>query len=118
MNLVQQRIYNTSSGRAFAFTITDAAKNFLIAKGTDTNYGARYLKRTIERHVVQPLSNLIATAQVRGADWVRIDYADGNETLGFFKDAENLTANQMQMISGADIATLPGSAGLSTQAKK
>jgi ATP-dependent Clp protease ATP-binding subunit ClpA len=118
LNLVQQRIYMASTGRAFVFTVSDAAKNFLIARGTDTNYGARYLKRTIERLVVQPLSNLISTAQVRGGDWVRIEYADGNETLDFFKEAEDLSVNQMQMLSGPDIATLPVSTGLSTPAKK
>jgi ATP-dependent Clp protease ATP-binding subunit ClpB len=34
-------------------------------------YGARHLKRAIERLVVQPMSNLIATDQVRGGDWVK-----------------------------------------------
>src|SRR5579863_10182613 len=66
LNLVQQRIFNTSSDRAFVFTLSDSGKNFLLEEGTDLKYGARHLKRAIERLLVQPMSNLIATDQVRG----------------------------------------------------
>ena len=39
-------------------------------------YGARHLKRAIDRNLVHPLSNLIATGQVRGGDLIRVDYDD------------------------------------------
>ena len=71
---MQQRIFNTSPERAFVFTASDESKQFLLEEGTDMKYGARHLKRAIERLVVQPVSNLIATDQVRGGDWVRIEF--------------------------------------------
>jgi len=51
----------------------DEAKDFLLAEGFDRRYGARPLKRAIERHLVIPLSNLIATKQVAGGEVVCVD---------------------------------------------
>src|SRR5450755_4272882 len=56
LKMVQQRIFSTSADRSFAFTTTTAAKDFLLEQGTDMKYGARHLKRAIERLVVQPMS--------------------------------------------------------------
>src|ERR1700693_3674167 len=65
LDLVQQRIFAASYDRSFVFQATEQAKSFLLEQGIDMKYGARYLKRAIERLLVQPMSNLIATAQVR-----------------------------------------------------
>ena len=43
-------------------------------------YGARHLKRAIERNLVHPLSNLIATEQVRGGDLIRVDFDSAMRT--------------------------------------
>ena len=48
-------------------------------EGTDLKYGARHLKRAIERLLVQPISNLIATDQVRGGDCLSIDFDPTSE---------------------------------------
>ncbi len=74
LNMVQQRIFNTSPEKSFVFKTSDEAKDFLLREGTDLKYGARHLKRAIERLLVQPMSNLIATDQVRGGDCVYVDY--------------------------------------------
>src|ERR1700732_4142318 len=60
LNLVQQRIFNTSADRAFVFTVSDGSQDYLLEQGTDLKYGARHLKRAIERLLVPPVSNLIA----------------------------------------------------------
>ena len=60
---VQQRVLETAKGQ-FLFRVTDAGRDFLLREGTDQRYGARHLKRAIERHVVYPLANLLATEQV------------------------------------------------------
>src|SRR5438132_10659208 len=49
LNLVQQRIFNANADRAFVFTLSDDSKGFLLGEGTDVKYGARHLKRAIER---------------------------------------------------------------------
>ena len=49
------------------------SKEFLLREGTDLKYGARHLKRAIERHLVFPLSNLIATGQISQGDVIKVD---------------------------------------------
>src|SRR5439155_849771 len=70
---VQQRVLETAKGQ-FLFRVTDTGRDFLLKEGTDQRYGARHLKRAIERHVVYPLANLLATEQVHLGDLVCIDW--------------------------------------------
>src|SRR5579871_552745 len=74
LNVVQQRIFSSANGAPFVISLTEAAKDYLLAEGTDMKYGARHLKRAIDRNLVHPLSNLIATEQVRGGDLIGVDY--------------------------------------------
>src|SRR5579863_1658596 len=106
LNLVQQRIFNTSTERAFVFTLSDAGKDFLLGEGTDLKYGARHLKRAIERLLVQPISNLIATDQVRGGDWIRVDHDHESLQMSFMKEAEGLPIHAMAELLDRSI-TLP-----------
>ncbi len=95
LNLVQQRVFNTNSERAFIFKVTESGKNYLLEEGTDMKYGARHLKRAIERLVVQPMSNLIATEQVRGGDWIKVDFDGERRCIVFTKEAEGLPVHAM-----------------------
>jgi len=74
----------------FAMSVTEPAKAFLVQEGTDIQYGARHLKRVVERSILHPLCNLIATEQVRPRDQIRIDLDTEHRHLAFFRDAENL----------------------------
>ncbi len=112
LNLVQQRIFNTTADRAFVFTLSDSSKDFLLIEGTDLKYGARHLKRAIERLLVQPMSNLIATDQVRGGDWIRVDFDDNARTLRFAKEAEGLPVADMARLVDNSI-TIPAMAAAS-----
>ncbi|HTS78274.1 MAG TPA: AAA family ATPase [Bryobacteraceae bacterium] len=112
LNLVQQRIFNTTADRAFVFTLSDSSKDFLLIEGTDLKYGARHLKRAIERLLVQPMSNLIATDQVRGGDWIRVDFDNGARTLRFAKEAEGLPVADMARLVDNSI-TIPAMAAAS-----
>ena len=95
LNMVQQRIFNSTPERTFIFQASEAAKQFLLKEGTDPKYGARHLKRAIERLLVQPMSNLIATDQIHTGDWLRIDFDAANNLLSFMKEAEGLPAKTM-----------------------
>jgi ATP-dependent Clp protease ATP-binding subunit ClpB len=106
LNLVQQRIFNTSTDRAFVFTMSDHGKDFLLSEGTDLKYGARHLKRAIERLLVHPMSNLIATDQVRGGDWVRVEFDEDNKSLRFAREAEGLPVQDMARLVDTSI-TIP-----------
>jgi ATP-dependent Clp protease ATP-binding subunit ClpB len=87
---VQQRVLETARGQ-FLFRVTSAARDFLLQEGTDQRYGARHLKRAIERHIVYPLANLLATEQVHLGDLVCIDFSKQQSFLTFVREGENLT---------------------------
>jgi ATP-dependent Clp protease ATP-binding subunit ClpB len=87
LGLVQQRILQIAGNHQFVFSCTLPVKQFLLREGIDLKYGARHLKRAIERNIVFPLANLVATGQVKLGDFIRIDQgADGK--LTFVKEAE------------------------------
>jgi ATP-dependent Clp protease ATP-binding subunit ClpA len=84
---VQQRVLDTAKGQ-FLFRVTPAGRDFLLREGTDQRYGARHLKRSIERHVVYPLANLLATDQVNLGDLVCIDWDQSHNRLTFVREGE------------------------------
>src|SRR6516162_3482299 len=87
LGMVQQRILLAAGANQFVFNCTQKVKDYLLQEGTDPKYGARHLKRAIERHIVFPLANLVATGQVKLGDFVRVDMA-GESRLSFVKEAE------------------------------
>src|ERR687884_338471 len=84
LQAVQDRIMQ-SAGTKFVFRCSDAAKDMLLKEGIDFKYGARHLKRAIERFLVYPLSNLVATNQVGLGDLVNVDLNDTGNKLIFSK---------------------------------
>jgi ATP-dependent Clp protease ATP-binding subunit ClpA len=91
---VQDRI-TESAGTKFIFECTDAAKEFLLGEGIDLKYGARHLKRSIERFLVYPLSNLVATQQVETGDFVTIGYDEETNGLTFRKHSGKMIVSDM-----------------------
>jgi ATP-dependent Clp protease ATP-binding subunit ClpA len=85
---VQQRVQTASAGKPFLINVTDSARKFLLTEGIDLRYGARPLKRAIERLVVQPLSNLMATGQIQCQDRIRITHGDASPSLTFFRETD------------------------------
>jgi ATP-dependent Clp protease ATP-binding subunit ClpA len=99
LNVVQQRVFNSANVLPFVISVAEPAREFLLGEGTDLKYGARHLKRSIDRHLVHPLSNLMASNQVRGGDLVRVDFDGDAHKLIFYKDAEDLSTHAMlQMV--------------------
>jgi ATP-dependent Clp protease ATP-binding subunit ClpA len=84
--MVQQRIQASDANRTFMVNVTDAAREFLLLEGTDFRYGARHLKRAIERLLVQPLSNLLASGQIHRGDCIRVSHEDGSGALLFGRE--------------------------------
>jgi ATP-dependent Clp protease ATP-binding subunit ClpB len=83
---VQERIMSSTVSRKFVFGCTPSARDFLLEEGTDSKFGARHLKRSIERHLVFPLSNLLATGQIELGDLVTIDHNPKSSRLTFAKE--------------------------------
>ena len=108
LNILQHRIFNSANGAPFLFSLTDPAKEYLLRQGTDMKYGARHLKRAIDRSLVHPLSNLIATEQVHGGDLVKVDYDSVSDTMTFFREAEEMPPYAMMQMMEAPITSSSG----------
>jgi ATP-dependent Clp protease ATP-binding subunit ClpB len=84
LEAIQRRIL--MSGCAdFVLSCSAKAQEFLLAEGFDRRYGARPLKRVIERCVVMPLANLVATSQIAYGDVVYADLETSGQELCFRK---------------------------------
>ena len=82
---VQRRI-DEGAGERFAFYLTEEAKEFLLSEGIELRYGARHLKRAVERFLVNPLASLSATRQVRLGDVLVVELNQETGKLAFFRD--------------------------------
>jgi len=95
IGFLQQRIFNSGSAAPFVFNLTAGARSYLLREGTDLKYGARHLKRAMERELVHPLSNLIASGQVGGGDVLRVDFDEESDGLVFIQEAEDVPLSAM-----------------------
>src|SRR5437764_8356084 len=112
---VQERVLETAKGK-FLFRVTEPGREFLLQEGTDQRYGARHLKRAIERHVVYPLANLLATEQIHFGDLVCIDWNKEQDGLTFVREAENLTIPTRRTEPFVPTRTSPAKSGRSADA--
>jgi ATP-dependent Clp protease ATP-binding subunit ClpA len=101
---LQQRIIRAPGSVPFVMSLSQSARGFLLTEGTDMKYGARHLKRAIERSLVHPISNLIASDQIHAGDLVGIDYDSSGQSLVFTREAEDMPGYEMaEMIDTASV---------------
>jgi ATP-dependent Clp protease ATP-binding subunit ClpB len=112
---VQQRVLETAKGQ-FLFRVTDPGREFLLKEGTDQRYGARHLKRAIERHVVYPMANLLATEQVHLGDLICIDWNKEQDRLTFVREGENLAIPTRKPEPVIPARAIPAKSGKSADA--
>ena len=114
LQAVQDRIMQ-SAGTKFVFQCSETAKDMLLKEGLDYKYGARHLKRAVERFLVYPLSNLVATGQIGLGDLVHVDVDGVRNKLVFSKSSGGALIHEMTQgaSAGADSSeTLSGGVGL------
>lgn len=87
LEYVQMRVASESIV-PFIFSCTSRFKAMLLAEGTDPKYGARHLKRSIEKHLTFPVSKILSTKQVSVGDFIKIDIGPGGKTT-FTKEGRN-----------------------------
>ena len=81
VDLMLKDTINALSDKDISLEITDNAKNYILEKGTDIKFGARPLRRAIQRYVEDELSEMILRKQLLDGQTVLIDYI--NENLNF-----------------------------------
>jgi ATP-dependent Clp protease ATP-binding subunit ClpB len=91
---VEERIHGAIGALGIELQVADNAKDYLLGQGIDARYGARHLKRAIERLMVHPVSNLIATGQLEGNDRLLVEYDSASARLVFMKEYQ-VTEPQM-----------------------
>lgn len=74
-------IRNRLSTRAFRLQCTMAARNLLLDHGTSLEYGARELKRTVQRNFIQPVAALVAQGQISPGTMVILDAKNGEFSI-------------------------------------
>ncbi len=77
-----KRLGSQLEGRGLHLEITDAAKDALLTEGYDAEYGARPMRRAIQRLIQDPLSLRLLEGDYVTGDTVLVDAADGKLTFG------------------------------------
>ena len=113
LQAVQDRIM-MSAGTKFVFQCASEAKEMLLQEGIDFKYGARHLKRAIERFLVYPLSNLVATAQIGLGDLVFVGLNSITKRLVFSKQSGGALITEIAdpVPSDQSLSARSGSVGL------
>ena len=113
LQAVQDRIMR-SAGTKFIFQCSDSSKDMLLKEGIDFKYGARHLKRSIERFLVYPLSNLVATEQVGLGDLVNVDLDEVTGKLIFSKRSGGALIQEPAELEGSleELETKSGGAAM------
>ena len=75
------RLGKLLADRKVTVDLTDAAKAWLGRVGYDPVYGARPLKRAVQRYLQDPLADLILRGDVRDGSTVRVDEGEGRLSL-------------------------------------
>lgn len=78
---LQQHVNTRLGARCFTIEVPEESRAFLLGKGTSVEYGARELKRTVHRHLTQPLATLVASGQIEAGARVRVEVAPEEDRL-------------------------------------
>jgi ATP-dependent Clp protease ATP-binding subunit ClpB len=88
--------------RRITLELSDAARTHLVRAGYDPNYGARPLKRAIQKEIETPLGRLILKGEVRDGQTVVIDYDPARNELTFTPKPAGASEQSEQAVAGAD----------------
>src|SRR6476619_5027841 len=100
LRALQGRIMR-SARTTFFFSCTDSVKELLLREGMDSRYGASHLKRSIERLLVMPMSNLVASGQICFGDSIDVDLDHSGSEISFARRSWQTTADNSFLIEPA-----------------
>jgi ATP-dependent Clp protease ATP-binding subunit ClpA len=78
---LQRHVNTRLEDRCFQIEVPLESRQWLLRKGTSPEYGARELKRTIHRHLTQPLATLVAAGKIDPGSSVRVELAPDQQSL-------------------------------------
>jgi ATP-dependent Clp protease ATP-binding subunit ClpC len=68
------KLFNRVNGLGYNIKITEAAKDYIVEKGYDPNFGARPLKRAIQKYLEDPMAEEIIKSNLGEGDEIEVDY--------------------------------------------
>ena len=81
IDLELKGFYQRMQALGYKFTLTDAAKEFVASKGYDIQFGARPLKRAIQKYLEDELAEMIIRATVQEGDTIVVDFDKENQKI-------------------------------------
>ncbi|MEN9303135.1 MAG: hypothetical protein RL264_1564 [Bacteroidota bacterium] len=81
IDLELQKLYIRINGLGYGVELTEKAKDFIVEKGYDEKFGARPLKRAIQKYIEDPLAEEIIKASLSEGDTISLDYEEGKDEL-------------------------------------
>lgn len=81
IDLELKGFYQRMQALGYKFTLTDAAKEFVASKGYDIQFGARPLKRAIQKYLEDEIAELIIRDSIKEGDTIIIDYDKQEEKI-------------------------------------
>ena len=75
------KLYSRIDELGYNIKLSKKAKDFISEKGYDKKYGARPLKRTIQKHIEDLIASEILNSMINEGDTINIDHKSGNEEL-------------------------------------
>ncbi|MBW3631337.1 MAG: type VI secretion system ATPase TssH, partial [Gemmatimonadetes bacterium] len=97
VELQLKRLQETLAERKIALRLTDEAKRFIAEEGYDPAYGARPLKRAIQRLIQNPLAIRLLEAEFEDGDEIRVGHEAGSAQLTFERAGNALQTEQAQV---------------------
>jgi hypothetical protein len=82
-----------SARTKFFFNCSESVKELLLREGMDSRYGARHLKRSLERLLVMPMANLVASGQVCFGDSINVDLDHNGSDISFARRSWQTTVD-------------------------
>lgn len=78
-----KRLKGRLSEQKIDLQLTDSARAFLSERGYDPAYGARPLKRAIQKYVLNPLSQKLLSGELKDGEVIEVDHEEGSGELSF-----------------------------------
>ena len=111
LRAVQDRVM-ACAGTKFVFRCSEVAKELVLREGLDVRYGARHLKRSVERFLVSPLSSLVASGQVGTDDLILVDLDPESERFTFSKRPGSSSVCETADLAGEPDSEMPPYSGV------
>lgn len=83
VDLEVSKLLKRLAEKEMTFELTDSARDLLIEKGYDPNYGARPMRRAVERYLEDPLAEALLRGDIKAGDIIDVVHKNDDDTLSF-----------------------------------